>query len=460
VAHDHARDSVTGPGLPGDAAYEAATRTFNLAAAPTPAAATTAHTVADVQRAVRYATGNGLSVRTHTTGHAAATFGPMADALLIRTALRGEVEVDVAARTAKIPAGTVWGDVVAATSPHGLVSAHGTSATVGVVGYLLRGGVSFYGRELGLAPNTIRAIELVVADGSVVRVDADHDNELFWALRGGGGGFGVVTSVEIALFDVPAVITGASFWPASHAPELVSAWRAWTADAPTAASTSLRVLNLPPMAGRPEALTSGPVICLDGVILSRTKDLTAARQISEGLLAPLRAIAQPTLDTWHEASPEAVPQTHMDPPNPVLGIGDHMLLHEIGDQGVATFLEATGPGSPLLAAELRQLGGALAVPNANGGVLNHVTARFMYQCVGSAMDPDTTKASLHRADLVRTALAPWNTGRTIPSFVGSHSQPQRHLDADQIAALDQVRSRIDPGCLFHGDVMPNATARR
>jgi hypothetical protein len=76
------------------------------------------------------------------------------------------------------------------------------------------------------------------------------------------------------------------------------------------------------------------------------------------------------------------------------------------------------------------------------------------------MDPDTTKASLHRADLVRTALARWNTGRTIPSFVGSHSQPQRHLDADQIAALDQVRSRIDPGCLFHGDVMPNATARR
>lgn len=450
-------DSVTGVGRPGEPAFQAATRTFNLAAEPAPAAAVTAYSLADVRSAIRHASAERLSVRVHTTGHAAATFGPMSDALLIRTALRGDVEVDTAARTARVPAGAVWGDVVAATSPHGLVAAHGTSSTVGVVGYLLRGGVSFYGRELGLAPNTIRAIELVVADGSHLRVDAGHDPELFWALRGGGGGFGVVTAVEIALSEVPAVVTGAAFWPFALAAELVPVWRRWTVDAPTCVSTSLRVLNLPPLPGVPEVLTSGPMICLDGVVASRTADLTAAGAVAETLLAPLRAIADPVHDTWHEGGPADVPRTHMDPPNPVKGTGDHLLLHELDDDGIATFLGVTGPESPLLAAELRQLGGRLGEPDPDGGVLNHVNGRFMYQCVGSAMTPEATTAGRQRAAVIRNALTPWDTGRTIPSFVGSHQQPQRHLTRDQITAVDRIRARVDPGGLFAGDITPNAT---
>lgn len=201
-------DGATGIGLPGDAAFETATSTFNLAAAPNPAAAATVGSVADIQAALRYAKANRLNVRAHTTGHAAGSFGSMSDALLVRTAMAGVVEIDTTGRSARVPAGAVWGDVVAATSPCGLASAHGTASSVGVIGYLLRGGVSFYGRELGLAPNTIRAIELVTADGSLVRVDAHNDADLFWALRGGGGGFGVVTAVEIALFAVPARRSG------------------------------------------------------------------------------------------------------------------------------------------------------------------------------------------------------------------------------------------------------------
>lgn len=453
-------DGVTGIGVPGDAAFEAATRTFNMAAPPNPAAATTVRSVADVQAALRYAKDNGRDVRTHTTGHAAGTFGPMPDALLIRTAMAGAVEVDTAGRSARVPAGALWGDVVAATSPCGLVSAHGTASSVGVIGYLLRGGVSFYGRELGLAPNTIRAIELVTADGSLVRVDANHDADLFWALRGGGGGFGVVTAVEIALFHVPAVITGASFWPFAHGADVVTAWRAWTANAPHTASTCLRVVNLAPGPGRPAAITTGPMICMDGVVLSHTDDLAEARGVYDGLLGPLRAIAEPVLDTWHDAGPAEVPATHMDPPNPVLAFGDHMLLDNVDDTAIAAFLDVTGPGSPLLSAELRQLGGALAVPDRDGGVLNHVTAQLMYQCVGAAGNPDTTEAGRERAAMVRTALASWDTHRTIPSFVGRHDQPQGHLDASQIAAVDQVRQRVDPGGLFRGDVSTNATALR
>jgi len=166
------------------------------------------------------------------------------------------------------------------------------------------------------------------------------------------------------------------------------------------------------------------------------------------------------LDTWHDGGPADVSATHMDPPGPVRAFSDHMLLDDVNDTTIAAFLEVTGSGSQLLSAELRQLGGALAVPDRDGGALNHVTAQFIYQCVGSAIDPDSTAAGRERAALVRAALTPWDTGRTIPSFVGTHEQPQGHLDPSQIAAVDQVRQRVDPDGLFRGDITANATALR
>nr|CEL14338.1 probable oxidoreductase [Kibdelosporangium sp. MJ126-NF4]CTQ88705.1 probable oxidoreductase [Kibdelosporangium sp. MJ126-NF4] len=420
---------------------------FNMASPVDPADGMVAHTVADVQAAISRAVSKGLRVRTYTTGHASGTYGPMDDALLIRTELEGGVRVDADARTARIPAGTLWGEVVAATSPHGLVAMHGTSSTVGVVGYLLRGGIGFYSRAFGLAPNTIRSVELVTADGE----HRTADGELLWALRGGGGGFGVVTAVEIDLFPVTSVITGASFWPVSQAQRIVKLWRDWAQDAPESVSTTLRLMNMPPGPGRPESVTSGQVICVDGAIIGDAPDIRAAREIRDSLLGPL---GEPLYDTWREAGPEAVTATHMDPPNPVKAFGDHMLLTDIDPD---VFVQAAGQGSPLLAAELRQLGGAIARPHPDGGVLDHIADPLLYQCVGSAADPETIATGRRWADKIRAELAPWDTGRTLPSFVGSNEQPQRHLDAEQIVAVDRVRQRVDPGGLFRGDISPHTT---
>jgi FAD/FMN-containing dehydrogenase len=447
--------------LPGEAEFDAATAVFNLAAPAQPAAAVTARTVEDVRAAVRLAAERYLPVRVHTTGHASATYAPMDGALLIRTAIDGPVEVDPERGVARIPAGRLWGPVVEAAARHGLAVAHGTSPTVGVVGYLLRGGVSFYSRKVGLAANAVRAIELVTADGSPCRVDAGTDPELFWALRGGGGGFGVVTAVEIDLFPMAKVVTGAAFWPAAHAEELVSRWREWTVDAPGEVATSLRVMNLPPLPGRPVEISSGPVICLDGLVVCPTDgDLPAAERHADDLLGPLRAVAAPVLDTWAVAGPAAVPGTHMDPPNPVTSHGDHLLLSELGDDGVAAFLGVfgVGSGSPLVSAELRQLGGACAVPDPAGGVLSHLPGRFVYQAVGVPSDQLTPPDIAAHYARARAALAPWDTGRTAPNFVASHAQPQGHLTADQIDAVDRIRKRVDPTGLFHGDITPHATA--
>ncbi|WP_233359107.1 FAD-binding oxidoreductase [Thermomonospora amylolytica] len=447
-----------GVAFPGSRAYEEATQVFNLAAPLEPAAAATVRTVDQIRDVLRHAEREGLQVAVHTTGHASATARPMRGTVLIRTRLDGGVELDTERRIARIPAGTRWGAVVRATAPSGLAAPHGSAATVGVVGYLLRGGLSFYSRRVGLAVNSVRAIELVTADGSVLRTDADNDPELFWALRGGGGGFGVVTAVEIELFPAARVVTGATFWPAVHAPRLVPIWRRWTRDAPWDASTSLRILNLPDLPEVPPVLRGGPVLCIDGVILCPAEeDLPAARGHAEDLLGPLRAAAEPMLDTWQVTVPAAVLETHMDPADPVPIAGDHMLLDEIGDEGVAEFLRtaADGSDSPLILAGLRQLGGACSIPSPGGGALDHLAGRYVYSAAGAPADEAHEAAIARRCAAIRAAMSPWDTGRTAPTFVENRRQPQRHLTPDQVRAVHRIRARVDPDGRFRNDVLPN-----
>ncbi|KOX03253.1 oxidoreductase [Micromonospora sp. NRRL B-16802] len=450
--------------FPADAGYRAAVEVFNLAAPVRPAAAVTARTVGQVRAAILDARRRGWHVRVHSTGHGSAAARPVDGGLLIRTRLTGGVSIDPLARVARVPAGTRWGEVAQAAAAYGLAAPHGSSPTVGVVGYLLRGGVSFYGRQVGLAGNRVRAVELVTADGEYRRVDADNDPELFHALRGGGGGFGVVTAVEVALHPVAAVVTGAAFWPAAHAPALLDAWRGWTRHAPDRATTTFRVMNLPAIEGViPSALSAGTVVCVDGAVLAATADeLPDAQRVADELLGPLRAVAPTIQDSWTTAGPIDVLATHLDPAEPVPLVGDHMLLDELDESGAAAFLASVGPdsGSPLINAELRQLGGALAVPDPDGGILDHLPARYAYVSGGMPFGLVTVDDIRGHCATVRRTLTPWNTGRTAPTFVETVDQPQLHLDADQVAVVDRVRRRVDPDDLFRLDVAPNASAVR
>ncbi|MHA7262817.1 FAD-binding protein [Arthrobacter sp. TMN-37] len=436
----------------GESAYAAATASYNLAVDVSPQFAATATTVPEVQALVAAAAAQNLAVRVHATGHAAAStreYGP--DEVLIRVRLEGGVTVDPEARTAVIPAGAVWAEVLAASAPHGLVPLHGSSPTVGAIGYLLRGGLSFYGRRYGIASNSVTSITLVTADGALVTVDSDNDRELFDALRGGGGGFGVVVSVTVSLFAADTVFTGAAFWPVAEAPFLLQAWEEWAETAPPEASTAFRVMTLPPLPGVPPQLTAGPVVCIDGAVLDGKGRTGAA--IAADLLEPLRRRAEPLLDTWHPGTPPEVPATHMDPPEPIPFQTDHQMLTTLGAAGREALLSIAGTaaGADLMIVELRQLGGALAEADPRGGVVNSLPGAYGSLSVGVLAGPDAAARVASQLAGLRAALGPWDTGRTAPSFVDRFDTPQESFDAAVAARVEAVRRRVDPQGMFDRD---------
>jgi len=431
--------------LPGDAGYDGARTPWNLAVDQRPAAVAVPRSADEVAEVVRAAAAAGLRVAPQSSGHGAGPLGEfdLDDVVLVRlTELLG-VTVDPIARTARVLGGTLWRDVVEAAAVHGLAALHGSSPDVSVAGYVLGGGLSFYGRRHGLATNSLRAVEIVTADGSLVRATADDDPDLFWALRGGGGNFGVVVAVELDLLPYAEVFAGMLLWDRERATEVVPAWAAWTREVPESVTTSLRVMSFPPLPDLPPFLSGRQLVVIDGAVLE--DDDRAAE-----LLAPLRALA-PELDTFARMPAAGLIGVHMDPPAPTPAVSDHAVLAALPDEAVAAYLGSVGPGTQtsLLFAELRHLGGALARPADGGGVASHLEGGYALFCVAVAPFPDAVAQGLADAAATCAAMAPWATGTRVLNFseglvdVGS-------VYGDRLARLRAVRAAVDPDRVFLG----------
>lgn len=423
--------------------YETAARAWNLHAQQRPAAVRVATSVEHVQAAVRYARDNGLRIAAQTTGHLAQALPDLSDTLLLRLELHdGEVEVDPVARVARVKAGARWGEVVEAVTPHGLAVMHGSSPSVGVMGYLLGGGLSFYGRAHGLAINHVRAFEVVTADGTLRRVDAGNGTDLFYALRGGGGSYAIVTAVEIGLLPYAEVTGGAMFFGIDDAFAVLRAWRDWTHDAPDTMTTTFRLLCLPPVPEVPEPLRAVPTVCVDGVSL----DPAEARRLE----LRLRPIATPILGGFGPMPSAAVARLHGDPEEPVPAIGDGMLLEKLDDWAIEVFLRTagSGSGSPLLAAELRHLGGALASPPPGSGARGHLEGNYLLFGVGIPGAPAPADALDAYLDSYLGAMQPWATGTRFTSFAERRSSLETCVPDRALKRLARIRKAVDPDRLF------------
>ncbi|HSU03777.1 MAG TPA: FAD-binding oxidoreductase [Nocardioides sp.] len=429
--------------LPGDAGYDAARMPWNVAVDQRPAAVAIPHSAEEVAAVVRAAASAGLRVAPQSTGHNAAPLaqGGLDDVVLVRLSELTGVTIDPVRLEARVVGGTLWQDVVAAAAEHGLAVMHGSSPDVAVAGYALGGGLSFYGRQHGLAAHQLTAVELVTATGELVRADADHHADLFWALRGGGGNLGVVTALEIRLLPLTDVHAGMLLWDRSHAREVVRAWAAWTREVPESVTTSLRVMSFPPLPELPPFLSGRQLVVIDGAVLEA--DDRAAE-----LLAPLRALA-PEMDTFGRMPATGLLGVHMDPPGPTPAVSQHAMIEALPDEAVDALLAEVGPGSStsLLFAELRHLGGALARPDTSGA-LSHLQGAYGLFCVGIAATPEMGAQGLADARVVTAAMAPWSTGGHFLNFTEEQVDTSTGYDPGSWARLQQVRAAADPTGVF------------
>jgi FAD/FMN-containing dehydrogenase len=435
---------------PDDPEYDDARRAWNLHADQRPAAVCLASRVEHVQVALAYATAHGLKVAAQVTGHLGQTLPALEDTLLLKLGLHdGDVAVDPVARVARIKAGALWEDVVDAVAPHGLAVMHGSSPNVGVVGYLLGGGLSFYGRAHGLAANHVRAFEVVTPDGRHRRVDAEHEPELFYALRGGGGGYAIVTAVELGLLPYREVTGGAMFFPVADAFALLRTWGDWCRDAPATITTTFRILCLPPLPEVPEPLRATHTVCVDGVALDPPEAVRLEQR--------LRHASTPILGGFGLMPSAAVVRLHMDPEDPVPAIADGMLLEKLDDWAIETFVRVAGQG-PLLAAELRQLGGTLAAPPAGAGARGHLEGGFLLFGAGIPGAPAPAGELDAYLDRYLGAMRPWATGTRFTSFAERTNSLASCIPDEALERVRRTRASVDPrGLLVAPHLPPAAT---
>jgi FAD/FMN-containing dehydrogenase len=422
----------------GGPGWEQARHGWNLVVDQRPAAVALPETAEDVAAVLEWARVRGLAVKAQGTGHAAAAGGPLGRTVLVNTSSMRHVRVDPIRRRARVGAGAVWHDVTVAAGEHGLAGLAGSSPNVGVVGYCLGGGLSWLGRNYGLACNSVMAVELVTVDGRVRHVDAEHDADLFWAVRGGGGNFGVVTAMEVALYPVPEVYAGALFWPWERTAEVLHAWREWTASLPVSVTSVARVLQLPELPELPPQLRGGQFVAVEAA-----HDGDAAS--GEALLAPLRALG-PQLDTFEVIPAPALDRLHMDPEDPMPAVGDHRLLETLPEEAVDELAAAAGPGSgsSLLSVELRHLGGALATAPDGHGALASIGAAFLLFGVAVATDPATTAAARSDLGRVTAAVGPWQAEHALMNFSEEPRDAAAFHSAETYARLRALRGRYDP----------------
>ncbi|MHB8241112.1 MAG: FAD-binding oxidoreductase [Solirubrobacteraceae bacterium] len=429
---------------PGDPAYEGARRGFNLAIDQHPDAIAYPSTAAEVSDLVRAARAAGLRIAVQGGAHNAGPQGDLRNTLLIRTNRLNAVEIDPRHRIARAEAGVRWEAVVDAAAAHGLAALHGSSPTVGVVGYSLGGGLSWQARKRGLQANHVTAVEIVLADGTECRIDADHDPELLWALRGGLGNFGVVTAIEFRLFPVTELYAGWLAWDWSHAEQVLDAWAMWTRTTSDDVTTSARILQLPPLPELPEPIRGRQLVVIDGAILGHPD---AAAE----MLTPLRALV-PELDTFAPTPAPALCRLHGDPEEAAPYISESAMLKELTPATIEAFVKAAGPesGSTLAVAELRQLGGALSRPVA-GGATSHFDGACLAFALGMALDPEMAAASARDAEKVVSSLAPWTGGRPYLNFVEQETDVSQAFGPAAWARLQEVRGRVDPDGVFRAN---------
>ena len=398
----------------------------------------------DVARAVAHAATEGVPLSVLATGHGA--LGDVSGGVLLTTAGLASVEVDVPGLTARVGAGTTWAQVLAAVTPHGLAPLCGSAPGVGVVGYLLGGGIGPLARTYGFSADHVRSIEIVTPARGAVTATAEQHVDLFWALRGGKGGFGVVTAMTIDLVPLTHVYGGGLFFAGDAAGDALAAVAEWAPRLPHSSTASVALLRLPPVPAVPEPLRGRAVV---HVRFASTAEPAEA----ELLLEPIRELAIPLLDTVSVLPYARIGEVHADPTAPLPVMCGAVTLNGLDGHLVDEILEVAGPQRELAMAviELRCLGGALAQET---GTANAVGGRgAAWNLFATAAPVPGLGPELKRAQ-VRSVLESAGSRRAavgLVNFLGRANDPG-DLDhcwtPEQRRRLEAIRAVEDPDSIL------------
>jgi FAD/FMN-containing dehydrogenase len=447
---------VSGPVLAaGDPRLAEEVAPFNLSVRHRPATVVCATNADDIVAALLWAAGQGLAVGVQATGHGPVI--PVDDALMVSTKRMSGVTVDAAAASARVEAGARLSDIVDAAAPHGLAPLVGSSPAVGAVGFSTGGGLSVVSRTYGFAADHIRSFEIVTADGQLRQVDAGSEPDLFWAVRGGKGNFGIVTSMVVDLFPITTLYGGAIYYPAEAIADVLHAYREWTATLPDEMTTSVALLRLPPLPFVPPPLAGKLTMALRVAFVGGSAE-------GEQLVAPMRRVAPALIDGVGELPYTRSAEIHQDPTDPLPAWEQGGLLRELPEAAVERLLEIAGPGveTPLLMVELRHMGGALRRPPREPNAVGGRDGAFSVWSLGLLI-PEIADIVPRAGVGVLEAMAPWSTGGSLLNFRGSTVRSPEEVatvwSPETYERLRAIKTKVDPTNVFRfGHNIPPQTA--
>jgi hypothetical protein len=427
---------------PGDPDWDDARGTFNVLDDQRPEAIAFPTDEHEVAAVVAWARERGFRIAAQATGHNATALGSLAGTVILNTSALTGVDIDVDARRVRVGAATRWEAVTPRLSELGLAGLHGSSPDVGIVGYSLLGGIGWLARKHGMQANAVTAIELVTADGRLVRADAHHEPELFWALRGGGGNYGVVTAVEFEVQPVSELYAGAMFFPVDRISEVLHTWSSLLPSFPEEMTTWASVIHFPPFPEIPDVVRGQSFIIVLVAYLGTEDD--GAR-----MLQPIRDL-DPAMDTLANQAPIALATQAMDPDSPLPFRSTTALLDELTPEAIEEVARLAGPGSALTLVEFRHIGGALHRAAPNAGARATLPGNIAFLSLGVVPDPAVAPAVEAGLGALADTFAPHRVG-DYPNFVMTPTDASDFFDADTWCRLRRVKAQYDPYDVFRGN---------
>ncbi len=430
---------------PGDENYDEVRKVYNGMIDRRPALIVRCVDVADVIAAVNFAREQQLPLAVRGGGHNGPGLGTVDDGLVINLSRMKGVRVDPVNRTVRVEGGGTWGDVDHATHAFGLATPSGFISTTGVGGLTLGGGIGYLSRTYGLSLDNLLGVDVVLADGSFVSASADEHPDLFWAVRGGGGNFGVITSFLFQLHPVSTVYGGPMLWPLDQATDVLRFWRDYILNAPEDIDGWFGFATVPPVAPFPEPLHLQKVCIIQWCY-------TGPLDQAEERFAPIRAFGPPIVD-FAGPIPWPALQSMFDAlyPSGLQWYWKADFFNDLNDQAIALHAKYAAQLPTMHSTmHIYPINGAAHRPGRNDTAFSFREANFAEVIVGVDPDPANNERMIQWARDYWMALHPHSAGGAYVNMIMDEGEDQvKAAYRDNYARLAQVKAKYDPTNLFH-----------